>query len=72
MYLYRAVDSVGDTIDFMLSPNRGLVAAKHLLQLTLHRTGQVRPRVINVDGHPPYTTALEELKRSGELGRRCR
>jgi transposase-like protein len=26
VYLYRAVDSVGDTIDFMLSPNRDLTA----------------------------------------------
>ena len=33
VYLYRAVDSVGDTIDFMLLPNRDLVAAKHFLQL---------------------------------------
>jgi transposase, IS6 family len=29
VYLYRAVDSAGDTIDFMLSPNRDLIAAKH-------------------------------------------
>ena len=27
-YLYRAVDSAGDTIEFLLSPNRDLVAAK--------------------------------------------
>jgi transposase, IS6 family len=72
VYLYRAVDSAGDTIDFMLSPNRDLVAAKHFLQLTLHRTGPLRPRVINVDGHPAYATAITELKQSGELGRRCR
>ena len=39
VYLYRAVDSAGDTIDFMLSPSRDLVAAKHFLQLALHRTG---------------------------------
>ena len=26
-YLYRAVDSAGETIDFMLSPNRDLTAA---------------------------------------------
>jgi transposase-like protein len=71
VYLYRAVDSVGDTIDFMLSPNRDLVAAKQFLQLALHRTG-LRPRVINVDGHPAYATAIAELKESGELGRRCR
>ena len=72
VYLYRAVDSAGDTIDFMLSPNRDLVAAKHFLQLALHRTGRVRPRVINVDGHPAYATAIAELKTSGDLGRRCR
>jgi len=72
VYLYRAVDSAGDTIDFLLSPNRDLVAAKQFLQLALHRTGEVRPRVINVDGHPAYATAIDELKESGELGRRCR
>jgi len=71
VYLYRAVDSTGDTIDFMLSPNRDLLAAKQFLQLALHRT-ESRPRVINVDGHPAYATAISELKQSGELGRRCR
>ena len=30
-YLYRAVDSKGNTIDFMLSPYRDLIAAKHFL-----------------------------------------
>ena len=43
VYLYRAVDSAGDTIDFMLSPNRDLVAAKQFLQLALHRTGRAGP-----------------------------
>lgn len=71
-YLYRAVDSEGNTIDFMLSPNRDLTAAKHFLQLALWRTREVRPRVINVDGHPAYARAIAELKSSGELGRRCR
>ena len=28
--------------------------------------------MINVDGHPAYPGALEELKQSGELGRNCR
>ena len=50
-YLYRAIDSAGDTIDFLLSPNRDLIAAKGFLRLALS-AGQVRPRVINVDGHP--------------------
>jgi transposase, IS6 family len=71
-YLYRAVDSEGNTIDFMLSPNRDLTAAKHFLQLALWRTKHVRPRVINVDGHPAYARAIAELRSSGELGRHCR
>ena len=71
-YLYRAVDSAGDTIDFMLSPKRDLTAAKLFLRLALSGTGGVRPRVINVDGHPAYARAIDDLKLSGDLGRRCR
>ena len=70
-YLYRAVDSAGDTIDFILSPNRDLTAAKLFLQLALSAVGENRPRVINVDGQPGYARAIEELKTSGALGHRC-
>ena len=34
-YLYRVVDSAGETIDFMLSPKRDLIAAKLFLRLAL-------------------------------------
>jgi transposase, IS6 family len=71
-YLYCAVDSTGDTIDFLLSPKRDLTAAKLFLRLALSGTGGIRPRVINVDGHPAYARAIAELKESGDLGRRCR
>jgi hypothetical protein len=30
------------------------------------------PRMINVDGHPAYASAVAELKQTGELARRCR
>src|SRR5207302_9749190 len=70
-YLYRAVDSAGETIEFMLSPKRDLVAAKLFLRLALSGRA-VSPAVINVDGHPAYARAITELKQSGELGRRCR
>jgi transposase-like protein len=69
VYLYRAVDSAGESIDFMLSPKRDLVAAKHFLQTALWRTRDATPRVINVDGHPAYASAIAELKQSGELFR---
>jgi transposase-like protein len=70
-YLYRAVDSSGDTIDFMLSPKRDMVPAKHFLHLALRHSRPIRPRVIIVDGHPTYPLAIAELKANGALGRRC-
>ena len=71
-YLYRAIDSAGNTIDFLLSPKRDRIAAKGFLQLALWRVGQIHPRVINVDGHPAYPGVIDELKRSGQLSRKCR
>jgi transposase-like protein len=69
-YFYRATDSAGNTIDFLLSPNPNLTAAKGFLQLALS-TAPVGPRVINVDGHPAYARAIAELKDSGGLSRKC-
>jgi IS6 family transposase len=71
-YLCRAVDSAGDTMDFMLSPKRDLRAAKLFLRLSLSGSGGVRPRVVNVDGHPAYGRAIAQLTDSHDLGRRCR
>lgn len=65
-YLYRAIDSAGNTIEFLLSPHRDLIAAKGFLQLALS-AGKVCPSVINVDGHPAYASAISDLKDSGEL-----
>src|SRR5512132_3771547 len=71
-YLYRAVDSTGATIDFLLSARRDAAAAKRFLQKALRSPGHPRPRVINVDGNPSYPKVIAELKKAGELGRRCR
>src|SRR3954453_16998109 len=71
-YLYRAVDSTGATIDFLLSARRDADAAKRFFRKALCSPGHPRPRVINVDGNPSYPKAIAELKRTGELGRRCR
>ena len=70
-YLYRAVDSTGATIDFLLSARRDAAAAKRFFQKALRSDGHPRPRVINVDGNPTYPKVNGELKRTGELGRRC-
>jgi IS6 family transposase len=71
-YLYRAVDSTGDTIEFLLSPKRDADAAKRFFQKALRWPNHPCPRVINVDGNPAYPKVIEDLKRTRELGRRCR
>ena len=71
-YLYRAVDSAGATIDFLLAARRDAAAAKHLFQNALLVPGHPRPRVINVDGNPSYPKVVAELKQEGKLRRRCR
>jgi putative transposase len=48
MYLYRAIDSSGDTVEFWFSERRDLTAAKRFLRKALARHG--RPERIVVDG----------------------
>lgn len=48
MYLYRAIDSHGDTVEFFFSENRDLPAAKRFLRKALERHG--RPDRIVIDG----------------------
>jgi len=70
IYIERSIPQA--TIDFLLSPKRDAVAAMLFLQLALRSGAQIRPCVINIDGQRAYAHAITELKRSGELGRRCR
>jgi len=72
VYLYRAVDSTGATIDFLLAAHRDAAAAKRFFQKALRASGHPRPRVINVDGNPSYPKVVAELRAAGELARRCR
>ena len=71
-YLYRAVDSTGATIDFLLAARRDAAAAKRFFRNALCAPGHPHPRVINVDGNPSYPKVVAELKAEGQLGRRCR
>lgn len=61
-YLYRAVDSEGKTLDFMLSARRNKEAAKRFFKKVLKDRHNKQPRVINVDKNPAYPPAIEELK----------
>jgi transposase, IS6 family len=52
MYLYRAVDSDGNTVEFMLSPSRDAVSAKRFFRKALRARHTVAALVINVDKNP--------------------
>jgi transposase-like protein len=69
MYLYRAADSRGQTIDFLLSAKRDAEAAKRFFRTALAQPYMVNPRTITVDKNPAYPCAVEQLKEDGELGR---
>jgi IS6 family transposase len=57
-YLYRAVDSKGATIDFLLSTFRDADAAKRLFRKALGDRSHPQPRVINIDLAPIYSSAI--------------
>jgi transposase, IS6 family len=71
MYLYRAVDSAGNTLEFLLSENRDTQAAKRFLAWALGASHTTPPRVINVDRNPAYPKAVDELKAEGQLPQGC-
>lgn len=61
-YLYRAVDSKGNTLDFMLSAKRDGKAAARFFRKVLKGQHTQTPRVINVDKNAAYPVAIEALK----------
>ena len=71
-YLYRAIDSWGATIDFLLSAWRDAEAAKRLFRKALSDPSHPQPRVINTDQAPIYGSAIPDIKKEGTLRRRCR
>src|SRR6202158_2223453 len=73
VYLYRAVDSSGATIDFLLSAKRDAAAAGRFLAKALGGANHPAPRMVNTDGQaasaPP---AVAQLKAEGDLTEDCR
>jgi IS6 family transposase len=58
VYLYRAVDSSGATIDFLLSAKRDAATAQRFLTKALSGENRPEPRVINSDKHAAYSPAI--------------
>jgi transposase-like protein len=68
VYLYRAVDKQGRTVDFLLSKRRDVVAAKRFFSRAAKQHGA--PRVITLDGYAASHRAVDNHRanlRNGDL-----
>jgi transposase-like protein len=72
MYLFRAVDGQGQTVDFYLSATRDREAAKLFLKKALANPDNRPPHVFARDGLRSYPAALRELQAEGHVARDCR
>ena len=59
-YLYRAIDKHGTSVDFLLTANRDLGAAKRFFRKMLSAELLLAPDRIGTDGAGPYPPALAE------------
>jgi transposase-like protein len=70
VYLYRAVDKAGRTVDFFLRRNRDVTAAKTFLRNAMKN--RRTPTKITLDAYAASHRAVREMKETGELPRRVR
>jgi transposase-like protein len=66
VYLYRAVDGAGQTVDCRLSRRRDVAAAKAFFRKTIKRQGST-PQTITLDGYAAFHRAVREMKEVGIL-----
>jgi IS6 family transposase len=66
-YLYRALDSDGGVIDFMLSSRRTAKAAARFLGKALKNREDCPPETINTDQNEAYGKAIRRLKQEGRI-----
>lgn len=65
MYLYRAIDGNGDTVEFYFSKDRDLKAAKRFICKALARHG--RPDCITIDGSQTNRLAIVQCDTESQL-----
>jgi transposase-like protein len=66
VYLYRAVEKKGNTVDFRLSPKRDVAAAKAFFRKALRTHGRA-PISITLDGYAASHREVREMPNENEL-----
>jgi transposase-like protein len=66
VYLYRAVDRAGNTVDFRLSTRRDVAAAKAFFRKAVKSQGST-PTTITLDGYAASHRAVREMIVDGQL-----
>jgi transposase-like protein len=61
VYLYRAVDKAGNTVDFRLSDRRNVAAAKAFCKKAISHQGHA-PHTIALDGYAASHRAVREMQ----------
>lgn len=71
-YPYRAVDSAGDTIEFMLSAKRDVSAAKRFFKKIMRADHRHLPFTVGTDQHAPYPEAFAASVKEKALPPDCK
>jgi len=71
-YLYRAIDSTGNTIEFMLSAKSDEHAAKRFFKKMMRADHRRLPFTISVDKNAAYPSAFEVMQKDKILPEACK
>jgi transposase, IS6 family len=72
VFLYRAVDKQGNTVDFLLSEKQDKAAAQSFFEKALKKKANPKPEKLTTDGHQAYPASIKNLKKKKKLKKKLK